>query len=185
MNYSEKYGELQIIAPGLNPLEQYVEMEVVGTVVLICSQSKEHENIPLGLLSSIIFPPIINKQYVLILKNNQPIFYCAWALFDEAAETRHLTSNTSYIPKEDWLSGDRMWITDWISPYGHSLFISRLLLSTLFCNKCIRSVYHRPNKKGMRVMTFKGSSVGKTEFIHWKKLKSLNININQYGYIRK
>lgn len=169
--FSDK--EMRVIAPGLLPSQQYLDMELLGSVVLLLSQASDYADIPLKFLPTLVFPAIANKQFVLVLKNDQPIFYCSWAAFDKAAEERYLNNPAVSMPKADWACGERQWFTDWVAPFGHTGYITRQLRRTLFASDCKHSLYHRGDEKGLRVMTFKGSSVTREMFNQWSAAHSI------------
>ncbi len=171
---------LDIIAPGIFTNESYLDMELLGTIVLLFSQSKNHGEIPIHLLRQLLFPAISHKQFILILKKGSPIFFCSWALLDESAEQRYLDNPAVLMPQADWNSGHRLWITDWVAPFGDCFYLSRLLMKTVFAQQCMHSLYHRGDEKGFRVMTFKGQQVSDKQFNEWKQHHSA-LNYDNYS----
>ncbi len=49
-----------------------------------------------------------------------PLALLLFARFDEKAESRYLAAPTQRIAMRDWQSGDRLWLIDWVAPFGHT-----------------------------------------------------------------
>ena len=63
------------------------------------------------------------------------------------------------LTEADWNSGERLWLNDWVAPFGHTAALSRLLQRHLFPNRCARALYHRGEERGLQVKTFQGIGV--------------------------
>lgn len=168
-------NNLEIIAPLLLENSERNEAEVLGSTIWLWTHSEEHKEIPIELLPILLFPAISHQQYVLILQNNQPIFFIAWAGLSEEAEQRYLKNPAVLMPASDWNSGDRLWFTDWVAPFGHNFPIVRMLRRTLFKQHCGRSLYHRGTERGMRIMTFRGAEVTQQQFDQWNQTHAVNL----------
>lgn len=72
-------------------------------------------------------------------------------------------------------SGERMWIRDWIAPFGDTKAMRRLVGKTLFPERCFRALYHRGAEKGLRVINFKGDQVGHQQAIAWRAANPLSV----------
>ena len=159
---------LQLLAPGL--LEQtWSEAEVLGSALWLWMHSTSHRHFPLHTLPVLLLPAIKNRQFVLASQSGRPVFYLSWASLDEAAEQRYLANSPLLMPEADWHSGARTWVLDWVAPFGHTREMSRVMRSQLFANRCWRALYHRGNERGIRVKTFHGSAVLRTEAQEWFK----------------
>jgi len=165
MIYSHKKS-FDFIAPGLSG-NAFVEAEAFGAAVWLWMQSDAHRDIPLHILNSLLLPAIGYRQFILGSVIGQPVFYLSWAMFDEDAEHRYLHSHPSTLPESDWGSGDRMWVIDWIAPFGHSLQISRLLKQQWFKDRCMRFLYHRGDERGMRIQCVSGSAMSRSAVNAW------------------
>lgn len=85
-------GKIKFIAPSLQD-EHYSTAYILGNITWLMMHSKQHETMPLHMMASQIFPAIANKQYVLgMSEKGSPLFYMAWANFDDAAEAEYLTN---------------------------------------------------------------------------------------------
>lgn len=103
-------GKIKFIAPSLQD-EHYSTAYILGNITWLMMHSKQHETMPLHMMASQIFPAIANKQYVLgMSEKGSPLFYMAWANFDDAAEAEYLTNYNLALTPHNWNSGDRPWI---------------------------------------------------------------------------
>jgi cytolysin-activating lysine-acyltransferase len=159
-------GGLEIIAPAALAGE-FGEAEAFGSAVWLWMNSTAHHDAPLHLLSTLLLPAIKCRQFVLASENGKPVFYLAWARFSEQAEKRYLTNPPQCMPPEDWQSGDRQWVLDWIAPFGHTRQMRSLVLRRLFPDWCARALYHRGDEKGLRVIRFHGIAVTPQEARFW------------------
>jgi cytolysin-activating lysine-acyltransferase len=186
-----KFGTLDVLAPGLITPESlgsgilttglaqsaqahpdqsnvtWTEAEVLGSTAWLWMHSQKHREIPLHVLSTLLLPAIKHQQFILISEHGKPIFYLSWANLSAEAEARYIKNPAYAMPQEDWNSGDRMWILDWVAPFGHTKVVSRLLEQRLFTNRWMRSLYHRGNDRGLRVKTFHGIGVMSDEARFW------------------
>ena len=167
-----KTSSIDIIAPALNQ-QAFVEAEVFGAAVWLWMQSDAHRDIPLQVLNSLLMPAIGYRQFILGSIDGQPVFYLSWAMFDEDAEHRYLHSHPSGLAESDWNSGDRMWIVDWIAPFGHTHQVTRLLRQHWFKDRCVRFLYHRGDERGMRIQCVSGNALSKQTVRTWLDLHPL------------
>lgn len=163
-----KPAPLSIIAPGL--IEQtWNEAEVLGSVTWLWMHSKSHHNFPLHTLPVLLLPAIKNRQFIIASEAGHPVFYLSWANLSEGAERRYLANSPLLMPEADWNCGDRMWILDWVAPFGHTKVMSQILKQQLFANRWMRALYHRGNERGIEIRTFQGMAVLKEEAKEWFK----------------
>lgn len=159
---------LSIIAPGL--IEQtWNEAEVLGSVAWLWMHSASHRNFSLHTLPVLLLPAIKNRQFVLASESGRPVFYMSWANLSIEAEKRYLANSPLLMPEADWNSGNRMWVLDWVAPFGHTATASGLLRRQLCANRFGRMLYHRGNERGIQVRTFQGMAVLPEEAKEWFK----------------
>ncbi|GKX64733.1 toxin-activating lysine-acyltransferase [Pragia fontium] len=58
-------------------------------------------------------------------------------------EQCYLTEPAVMFKADDWTSGDRLWIQDWIAPFGHSLRMKKVVTDIVFPEHFGRMLYHR------------------------------------------
>lgn len=163
-----RFDSLDVIAPGV-PDAPCNEAEVMGSAVWLYMHSASHRSMPLHLLSVLLLPAIKRRQFVLATENGQPAFFLTWAMFSPDAERRYIARPPEAMPEADWTSGDRMWILDWVAPFGHTR-ASRQLLTRLFPTQNVRALYHRGDTRGLRVLHFRGIAVMPEEARAWAAL---------------
>jgi len=181
-----KFGALDVISPALlasvsadaaHCHSSWTEAEVLGASVWLWLHSNKHRELPLQTLSTLLLPAIKHQQFILISEHGQPVFYLSWANLSAAAEARYIDNPSFSMPQDDWNSGDRMWILDWVAPFGHTQAISQLLKQQLLADRCVRSLYHRGHETGLRVITFHGIGVMPELAKFWFKSHPLLSNL--------
>lgn len=164
--FSQATNKLHIIAPGV--IEQPCnEAEVLGSVVWLWMHSASHRDMPLHTLPTLLLPAIKHRQFVLASIDGWPVGYLAWANLSEEAETRYLQQHPLLMPQADWNCGDRLWLLDWIAPFGHSRVFSDFLRRQLFANRCGRALDHRGNQRGLRIKNYHGRAIPPQEAKAW------------------
>jgi len=157
---------LDIIAPGL--IEQtWSEADVLGSVVWLWMHSPAHRDMPLHTLSALLLPAIKYRQFILVAQDGRAVFYLSWANLSLEAEQRYLQQHPTLMADADWNSGDRMWLLDWVAPFGHTRAVHHLLRRQLFANWWGRMLYHRGDERGMRIKTIQGMAVLPAEVQMW------------------
>lgn len=157
--------DLHITAPALQG-GNFNEATVLGAAVWLWMHSATHRDLPLHSLSAMLLPAIKQGQFMLVSEGDKPVFYLSWAMMSEDAEARYLRRHPLLMPAADWHSGDRLWLLDWIAPFGHSQSMRRIVAG-LFSWRCGRSLYHRGNERGLRIRQFHGNAVSSAEARAW------------------
>ncbi len=158
-----------ITAPTLNHPPRN-EAEAFGAATWLWMQSADHRTLPLEALPQLLLPAIQGGQYLLVhartATGKQPVAYMSWANLSAEAESRYLAHPLRGLQPADWRSGDRMWVTDWITPFGHTpvlyAWVRRLLQQT-----CFRYLHHRGNERGLRVKTYRGRAISPDQARQW------------------
>lgn len=156
---------LDLVEPGYAG-EPWSEAEALGSAVWLWMHSASHRDAPLHTLNALLLPALKSRQFVLALENGRPVSYVSWACLDEDAERRYLGNPAVCMRAEDWASGQRLWILDWVAPFGHSAAMRRILERRQLANHCFRALYHR-GERGLRVKTFKGIGMRVEEARAW------------------
>ncbi len=163
-----RFNTLDVQAPGLLDVPCN-EAETLGSAVWMWMHSRSHRNMPLHALQTLLLPAIKHRQFVLASEQGKPVFFLTWAMLTPEAERRYLANSPLTMPETDWTGGARMWILDWVAPFGHSLQ-ARHLTTRLFATRCFRSLHHRGNSNGLRVKDFHGIGVMAEEARAWSLL---------------
>lgn len=161
--------DFDILAPGLSP-QPWSQAQALGCATWLWMHSASHRDAPLHTLPTLLMPALLSRQFVVATQADRPVFYMAWAMLSEEAERRYLRNPPVLMPQVDWTSGDRMWITDWVAPFGHTRQMSKIILRQLMPHSCMRSLKHHgsaPVQAGSRVNTFRGHLVSKHNAQQW------------------
>jgi cytolysin-activating lysine-acyltransferase len=169
---------LDITAPAIFGFgASFNEAEALGSAVWLWMHSPAHRDAPLHTLSALLLPAIKTRQFVLATQLGKPVFFLSWANLSEEAESRYLHNPPVCMPEADWNSGERMWILDWVAPFGHSRMMRHILERHLFPTWQARALYHRGNERGLRIKTFHGMAVLPEEARHWFQTHPVATNI--------
>jgi len=171
-----RVGHLDIKAP-LILGGQESEAEVLGATVWLWMHSPMHRDAPLHALPTLLLPIIKRQQYVLVSGNDRPVFFLSWASMNEEAEARYLTRPAIEMKEEDWDSGERIWFSDWIAPFGHTPAMYNLMRRDIFPDHVCRALYHRGAERGKRVMLFHGSRVSRQHAREWQQNHPLTVSL--------
>jgi cytolysin-activating lysine-acyltransferase len=93
-----------------------------------------------------IFPPILLEQCKLYFDNKAgqlPVAFASWALFSESAERDYLAHQR--IAPSNWNSGDRLWLIDFISPFGGSRSIFTDIYQSVLKGRDVNLLYPGAN----------------------------------------
>ena len=167
-----------VIAPGYIQ-QPWNEAEVMGAASWLWLHSGHHLFLPIHSLTTLLIPAIKHQQFILISDERQPIFYMSWAKFNLDAEARYINQPVLDRQLNDWHSGNRWWILDWIAPFGHSHQLRNWLQHTYFSHCCFRSLYHRGDEKGLKIKQFYGKALSAGQAKYWFDSHPVSLNLKQ------
>ncbi len=144
---------LDLLVPRLEPERGYDEAALLGMVVWLWMRSEVHRPTPLYALQTMVLPALKYRQFVLGREAGTPVFFCSWASFSEAAEERYLDSPKD-LRDEDWRSGDRLWLLDWVAPFGHTRALFPFIRTQLFPEEVWHGLRHKPQLPGRDRVAF-------------------------------
>lgn len=131
--------------------------QVFGEVAWLFARSPLHYEMPVRKLEQWAFPPIVLQQFRLYRREGRPVAFFSWAFLSEAVEKKYALSPQSLEPGE-WRSGERLWIIDFIAPFGDTARVMRDLRETVFPNDVGRALRPFHNKNELRVIYFHGKN---------------------------
>lgn len=169
---------LEILAPGLLA-QTWRQTEAFGAVAWLWMHSTFHRDIPIHALNQMVLAAIRCEQFILAIEQGKPVAYMSWACMDEAAERRYLGSHPCLMSDAAWNSGERVWILDWIAPFGHTRHFSNVVLRDLFAHRFGRYLYHRTEGAPPQVKVFRGHSVNRLLFRQWLHDHPVQADANQ------
>lgn len=125
-------------------------------------QHPRHRDLSIRHLQRRLLEPVQQGQYVLACVRGagaqcDPVALLLYACLNAQAESRYLNNPTAPLPHGDWRSGDRLWLIDWVSPFGQSLQLRRRMLA-LFARQTARSLRRQPRANEDRVKTWLGEA---------------------------
>ena len=131
------------------------------TSLLICSDL--HRKYLVDDIGLVFLPPIDLDQFRIYKANEQPIALITWAFLTEDIEKKYLTGNYT-LTHDDWHSGDRAWVIDFLAPFGHAKQVAHDLKYNIFPDQSARSIRVdvNGNIRGTRVLH--GCNVAKQLF---------------------
>lgn len=106
--------------------------QLMGEVLSLLTVSPLHRQFTVLDVPAIILPPIHLNQFR-IYKNTKgkAVGLVTWAYFSKEVEEKYLNGQM-ILPLEDWKSGDILYLTDFIAPYGDARKIARDLRNNIF-----------------------------------------------------
>lgn len=162
-----------LVAPALTG-ESYSEAQALGSAVWLWMHSAQHRDIPLHALPTLLMPALKCGQFLIVSQHGRPIFYMSWANLSGEAECRYIKNPSYTMPEQDWTSGERLWVLDWIAPFGHTQDVMPLVRRHIFANKVVRALYHRGQERGMRIMQWRGIAVMREEEKYWDAIHPIS-----------
>lgn len=165
---------LGVISPSHYPTQPWSEAEVLGGVAWLWQYVPSLKNAPLSYFMARNVPYLQHQQFALFVEHERVVGYISWAYLDAATEQKYIQSQGHPFTLEESNSGDRLWIIDWFSPFGHSLDIKKIVSKQLFPLSFMRSLYHRGQERGLKVMTFKGAQLSREDLHHWQQTSSVS-----------
>ena len=159
-------GGYDLIAPALtgNP---YSEAEALGSAVWLWMHAKQHKEIPLHALPTLLMPALKTGQFVIVSRQGKPVLHMSWARLSEEAEKRYIRNPSYTMPEQDWTSGENLWILDWVAPFGHTRELASLFRRRVFAGQLASALYHRGHERGMRILQWQGIAVMREEKAYW------------------
>ncbi len=157
-------SDLIVIAPGIRPTSKS-EAELFGAMVWLWMHSPTHQACPIRELERLLLPALKTGQFVLALQNRelqQPAGLVSWACFSQDVEQSYLQSLDRTLQPEDWQSGDRPWVLDWVVPFGHVKAMASAV-RMIHAHRSFRGLYHRGDQTGLKVLYFRGRSMSKAQ----------------------
>lgn len=145
------------IIPSLNPQKLNL---LIGEVAALMMLSKVHRKMQVRDIADIILPPINLSQFRIYHNSKQePVGFVAWGNFDSATLQKYL-SGSVVLTKKEWNSGNSLFFTDFISPYGHTKKIFKDLTHNIFPNHTAQTIrFTEQGKHRKKIIKLYGKNV--------------------------
>ena len=154
------------LAPGIVP-EAFNETFVFGAALWLCLHDRTHRPWPLQAAAASILPAIQTRQFALVMQADRPVFFASWARFSAAAEARYFRELQFDLSAGDWRSGERLWILEWLAPFGHARPMSQRFVKHWFAGECFRALRHRAPQRGQHLLQLHGAALSATQARAW------------------
>jgi cytolysin-activating lysine-acyltransferase len=119
--------------------------QLIGEVTGLMMASKVHRQLQVRDIADIMLPALnLNQFRIYRSASKQPIALVTWAYFSPAVEQAYL-GGRALLSEAERTSGDILYITDCIAPYGHVKQVIRDMQTNVFPNahaKALRFVEH-------------------------------------------
>lgn len=94
----------------------------------LAETSESHKYDSIDTVCAEVVWPMMNGSYF-ILREDHPIAYASWGLFSQKASDLKLSAGRGSLLREDYNSGQVLWLLDVIAPYGHAKTAIKKLLT--------------------------------------------------------
>jgi hemolysin-activating ACP:hemolysin acyltransferase len=120
--------------------------EVLGEILWLYSHSPIHRGQRLYEIEQYVLPAIKHHRYRIYKRDGMPIGFVAIARLAKDVEDGWLAGKYA-LHHDDWVSGDRIWIMQFVVPFGDTLDVrKKLWVDPELMRKQIWGM--RPNKQG-------------------------------------
>lgn len=131
-------------------------LELLGELCWLYSQSKLHQSWNIGSIQQWLVPPILTRQVRLYRDGGKPFAFVTWAWLTKEIEEAYVLDTRSLQPK-NWRSGDRGWIIDWVAPFGGSRRIASDLKNNVFPDRVGRFLRHKEGSDTLKIVYVHGA----------------------------
>lgn len=120
------------------------KMTIVGCIAWLMMNTPTHKHIFVSDLEWSAIPPVALGQFHLWRRQGVPVGYATWAYLDAEAEARMKAGSLRLAPK-DWNSGDRLWLIDFVVPFGGQQEALLDLKTRVLKGKSVNTVQRGPD----------------------------------------
>lgn len=128
---------------------------VLGEMVWLYAASELHRRWPIAAINHWLMPAIAHRQYRIYRRNRRPVGLVTWAQMSAEVETAYVR-NTRSLQPQDWTSGDRNWVIDFIAPFGDARRIANDLRRNVFADEVGRFLRQRKGDDTLRIFYVHG-----------------------------
>ncbi|MFS2015411.1 toxin-activating lysine-acyltransferase [Massilia sp. CT11-108] len=123
--------------------------ETRGHVAYLMSQQLVYREYPMACLTAWIETPINIDQIKVFFDptTSLPLGYVTWAWLAPDVEQRWLTDPDATLHFSEWNEGGRLWIMDFVAPFGHGYDMARYMQRHMFPD-CVEAHSIRRDQDG-------------------------------------
>ncbi len=131
-----------------------------GDIMTLMLNSPTHLNYKIQHFNSVVLPPVQLNQYRIYHDaKKRPVGFVSWAMLSDKSEDKFLNKSEK-LTLEEWNSGDKIYIMEFIAPFGHAQKIAEDLKKRYPNHKAHAVRYDTTGKNGKVITTFYGEKVG-------------------------
>lgn len=94
----------------------------------LAEQSINHKDDPIEVVCAEVVWPMLLNNYFIMRESDKPVAYASWGFFNKQISTIKMAATRELLQRDDYNSGDEIWLMDVIAPFGHAKkAIARLL----------------------------------------------------------
>lgn len=135
------------------------DFTTLGHIAWLWANSPLHKEWSISLFTKNILPAIQHDQYILLMRDEFPVAFCSWANLTLTNEVKYVRDVTS-LTFEDWNSGERKWLIDWIAPFGDNNTLYRYMRKK-FPNEVFRAIRVYPGSTEAKIIHVQGGQINK------------------------
>lgn len=125
---------------------------LIGEVAALMMASKVHRHLQLRDMADIMLPALNLNQFRIYRKPDRtPVALVTWAYFSPEVERAYL-GGRALLSEAERTSGEMLYFTDFIAPYGHARKVIADLRTNIFPNeqaRALRFVEHGKTRPGI------------------------------------
>jgi len=143
-----------------HPLTASERLYCAGEALFLFASSPLHISYSVAQLATFLLKPIQLNQFRIYRTKDKPVGFVSWAFLSAEAAEAYSTDRRE-LRADDWISGDRLWIIDFIAPFGHAHAMHRDLRCNMFPNHRAMSVRRHPQGHILKIVEHQGINVAR------------------------
>ena len=93
--------------------------QLIGEISMLMLHSELHKRYIINDIGAVILPPINLNQFRVYKIKEKPVGFIAWAMLNPELGKKYSQERYS-LQLDDWQTGNEVWITDFLAPFGHA-----------------------------------------------------------------
>lgn len=156
-----------------SPASTISNSALLGEIVWLWSHSKLHREWSISSIHQWILPALLHNQFRIYRRDGKPRGFVSWAKMSTEVEEAYVL-NTATLKPNDWVSGDKGWIIDYVAPFGDAKDIAHDLKYHVFANDMGRFLRTKPGSDTMNIRYLHGAKVAE-QARDWKNNPTVNL----------
>ena len=130
---------------------------IIGEVSMLMLASPLHRQYLINDIGAVILPAVNLNQFRIYKIKDKPVGFIAWAMLSLELGRKYSQERHS-LQLDEWDTGNQVWITDFIAPFGHAKEVIKDIKS-IYPDRIAHSI--RVNSKGklLKINKWHGQNV--------------------------